>query len=113
MTDKIDILRSALYASYPIERKLGAGGMAIVYLAEDLKQCRKVAVRFATDTISFNDLSRFAIEQQGPYTYAVTVQGETTLLTLFTSYSCSTAHEHAEKIGAFLPLQCHDEVESP
>lgn len=68
--------------------------------------------RFVTDTISFDDLSRFAIEQQGPHTYAVMIQGGTTSLTLFASYSYSTAREHAEKVGAFLPLECHDEVES-
>ena len=30
---------------YTIERELGSGGMATVYLAEDLKHKRKVALR--------------------------------------------------------------------
>ena len=42
MTDALDRLRAALYA---IERELGSGGMATVYLAQDLKHHRKVAVK--------------------------------------------------------------------
>jgi serine/threonine-protein kinase len=45
MTDPIEHLASALSDRYKIERELGAGGMATVYLAEDLKHHRKVAVK--------------------------------------------------------------------
>ena len=38
-------LASALADRYRIERELGAGGMATVYLAEDLKHRRKVAIK--------------------------------------------------------------------
>ena len=38
-------LQSALADRYCIERELGAGGMATVYLAEDLKHDRKVALK--------------------------------------------------------------------
>ena len=44
-TDPIDALRSALAERYAIERELGAGGMATVYLAEDVKHHRKVAIK--------------------------------------------------------------------
>ena len=40
-----DRLSSALAGRYRIERELGAGGMATVYLAEDLKHDRKVAIK--------------------------------------------------------------------
>ena len=38
-------VRSALASRYKVERVLGQGGMATVYLAEDLKHHRKVAVK--------------------------------------------------------------------
>ena len=38
-------LTTALADRYAIEREIGAGGMATVYLAEDLKHHRKVAVK--------------------------------------------------------------------
>ena len=45
MNDSLDRLASALSDRYRIESELGAGGMATVYLAEDLKLRRKVAVK--------------------------------------------------------------------
>ncbi len=45
MTDVPDQLRTALTERYQLERELGAGGMATVYLAQDLKHDRKVAVK--------------------------------------------------------------------
>jgi serine/threonine-protein kinase len=43
--DVLDRLKSALADRYAIERELGRGGMATVYLADDLKHDRKVAVK--------------------------------------------------------------------
>ncbi|HEX6872555.1 MAG TPA: protein kinase [Micromonosporaceae bacterium] len=45
MTDQADRLRAALADRYRIERELGAGGMATVYLAEDIRHQRKVAIK--------------------------------------------------------------------
>ena len=44
MSDPIIRLNAALEGRYAIDRELGEGGMATVYLAEDLKHERKVAL---------------------------------------------------------------------
>ena len=45
MTDVLERLTVALANSYEIEEELGAGGMATVYLAHDVKHDRKVAIK--------------------------------------------------------------------
>ena len=45
MTELLGRLNAALAGRYRIERELGLGGMAIVYLAEDQKHHRQVAVK--------------------------------------------------------------------
>ena len=45
MTALPDRLRAAVADRYRIEEEIGHGGMAVVYLAEDLKHARKVAIK--------------------------------------------------------------------
>ena len=54
MTDANAMLRltTALSDRYRIERELGAGGMATVYLAHDLKHDRKVAIKVLREEIA-------------------------------------------------------------
>src|SRR5688500_12565898 len=44
-SDALDRVRAALASRYAVEREIGRGGMATVYLAEDLKHRRNVAVK--------------------------------------------------------------------
>lgn len=127
------VTRSAEHAAYHslFERLVGGGiGLAfmlvggvfaftrngIVVDGADLvirKWTRILTYESVTDTIPFGELARFAIVTQGPSLYAVVVQSGTTSETLVSSDSYSMAREYAERIGAFLPLECQDEVESP
>src|SRR5881396_537398 len=45
MPDLLAVLREALAGRYAVERELGRGGMATVFLAEDLKHRRPVAIK--------------------------------------------------------------------
>jgi serine/threonine-protein kinase len=45
MADPADLLNTAFEGRYTIDRELGAGMMATVYLAEDLKHGRRVAIK--------------------------------------------------------------------
>ncbi len=45
MSDLLARIKAALADRYPIERELGRGGMATVYLAQDLKHNRRVAIK--------------------------------------------------------------------
>jgi len=45
VSDTLDRLQTALADRYRVERELGAGGMATVYLAQDLKHEREVAIK--------------------------------------------------------------------
>jgi serine/threonine protein kinase len=45
MATPLEALRAALAGQYEVERELGRGGMATVYLARDLKHHRPVAIK--------------------------------------------------------------------
>ena len=45
MSDQLERLKSALADRYTLERELGAGGMATVYLADDPRHHRKLALK--------------------------------------------------------------------
>lgn len=45
MSDSLEALRAALADRYDVERELGSGGMATVYLARDRKHERQVAIK--------------------------------------------------------------------
>jgi len=47
-----DRLRTDLAGRYRVERELGAGGMATVYVAHDLKHERDVAIKVLRDDLS-------------------------------------------------------------
>src|SRR5881628_137802 len=45
MADLLERLQETLASRYQIDRELGAGGMAVVFLAEDLRHHRRVALK--------------------------------------------------------------------
>ena len=45
ISDMAERLNAALQGRYIVERELGVGGMATVYVAEDLRHGRKVALK--------------------------------------------------------------------
>ena len=48
---------SPLAARYSVERELGAGGMATVYLAEEKKHGRKVAIKVLRPELAYHSLT--------------------------------------------------------
>ena len=63
MTDPIDPIRAALTGRYEIERKIGEGAFATVYLARDLRHDRLVAIKvLKTDATSESGELRFLRE---------------------------------------------------
>jgi serine/threonine protein kinase len=53
MATSLERLRNAIASRYEIERELGHGAMATVYLAKDLKHNREVAVKVLLADVGF------------------------------------------------------------
>jgi len=63
VTDVASRLTTALAGRYRVERELGAGGMATVYLAEDLKHHRYIALKTLRSTLAESmEAERFLLE---------------------------------------------------
>ena len=69
MADVLERLKAALADRYRIERELGSGGMATVYLAEDVRHHRQVAFEVLCPELAAS--WRGASTQTSPY-----VEGE-------------------------------------
>jgi serine/threonine-protein kinase len=54
MPDLVSRLRTAVAGRYAVERELGQGGMATVFLAQDLRHKRKVAIKVLAPEIARN-----------------------------------------------------------
>jgi TolB-like protein/predicted RNase H-related nuclease YkuK (DUF458 family) len=90
MTDTIDPFKSALADRYLVERELGRGGMATVYLARDLRHERMVAVKVLDPSLSvslgtdrFLREIRLAAGLQHPHILGVYDSGEAAGLMYF------------------------------
>ncbi|MBA3345682.1 MAG: protein kinase [Gemmatimonadales bacterium] len=83
MADPVATLREALVDRYAIERELGRGGMATVYLARDLRHDRPVALKVLHSELAatlgperFQREIRFAARLQHPHILTVLDSGE-------------------------------------
>jgi TolB-like protein/Tfp pilus assembly protein PilF/predicted Ser/Thr protein kinase len=83
MTDLRAQLQAGLSASYTLERELGRGGMATVFLAQDLKHDRPVALKVLHPELAaslgpdrFQREIRFAARLQHPHILTVLDSGE-------------------------------------
>ena len=84
MTDPVAVLRDGLRDRYALERELGRGGMATVYLARDLRHDRPVALKVLHPELAvtlgperFLREIRLAARLQHPHILSVYDSGET------------------------------------
>ncbi|MFL5516007.1 MAG: protein kinase domain-containing protein, partial [Gemmatimonadales bacterium] len=83
MADLPDQLRAGLSGTYALEQELGRGGMATVYLAQDLKHGRPVALKVLHPELAatlgperFQREIRLAARLQHPHILTVLDSGE-------------------------------------
>ena len=67
MSDPVTRLNAALEGRYAIERELGEGGMATVYLADDLRHQRKVAVKVLKLELAAHDPAAIRRDREPPF----------------------------------------------
>ena len=112
VSDIVDRMRPGLAGRYRIERELGRGGMAIVYLAHDLKHGREVAIKVlrpelaaAAEPERFLREIRTAARLTHPHILPLYDSGETAGLLYFVMpvVGCETLRERLAREGA-LPL---------
>jgi serine/threonine-protein kinase len=60
VSDPLERLNTALADRYAMEREIGSGGMATVYLAEDLRHHRKVAAKVTMPERFLAEIRRMA-----------------------------------------------------
>ena len=82
MADSFEDLQPVIGVSYPIERELGRGGMATVYLARDLRHDRRVALKVLRPALAvalgperFEQEIRLAARLQHPHILTVLDSG--------------------------------------
>ncbi|HKT60285.1 MAG TPA: serine/threonine-protein kinase, partial [Gemmatimonadales bacterium] len=83
LTDTLDRLATALSGRYRLDRQLGRGGMAVVYVAHDLRHDRRVALKVLRPDLAatlgaerFLREIRFAARLQHPHILPVLDSGE-------------------------------------
>src|SRR5919107_9864 len=83
MSDTLATLRESLQDRYTLERELGRGGMAVVYLAQDLRHDRPVALKVLLPELAatlgperFQREIRLCARLQHPHILAVHDSGE-------------------------------------
>ena len=59
MNAVLERLRAELAGRYAVEQELGHGGMAVVYLAKDLKHDRRVAIKVLRQDVGGASAERF------------------------------------------------------
>ena len=94
LTDLLDQLRAALADRYVLERELGRGGMATVYLAHDLKHDRQVALKVLHPELAARARAR-AIPARDPHGRAGS--------SIRTSCPCSIPGEAAGRLWYTMP----------
>ncbi len=121
--DLLDRIRSALAATYDVERLLAIGGMAFVYVARDLKHDRRVALKVLSPELAasvgasrFVREIRFAARLTHPHILPVLDSGDADGLPYYVMplrrrrIAARPTRSHATRWRSRTPLRLTDEV---